>query len=65
MKKFLSPVVISFVGLFSALFSGLALRTGPSIVDHEILQSRQHIFDTSNYGKLQINNGLARTPQMG
>lgn len=24
-----------------------------------------NIFDTSNYGKLQLNNGLARTPQMG
>ncbi|KAF9619869.1 hypothetical protein IFM89_009651 [Coptis chinensis] len=23
------------------------------------------LFDTSNYGKLQLNNGLARTPQMG
>ncbi|PIA58017.1 hypothetical protein AQUCO_00500148v1 [Aquilegia coerulea] len=23
------------------------------------------LFDTSNYGKLQLNNGLAKTPQMG
>lgn len=24
-----------------------------------------NIFDTSNYGILQLNNGLASTPQMG
>lgn len=25
----------------------------------------RRLYDTSNYGKLQLNNGLALTPQMG
>ncbi|KAL5709882.1 alpha-galactosidase [Ranunculus cassubicifolius] len=29
------------------------------------VESQSLIFDTSNYGKLQLNNGLAKTPQMG
>ncbi|KAF5201564.1 Alpha-galactosidase [Thalictrum thalictroides] len=32
-----------------------------------VIQENHHLllFDTSNYGKLQLNNGLAKTPQMG
>ncbi|XP_072960461.1 alpha-galactosidase 3-like [Typha angustifolia] len=39
----------------------------PPISDGELQKptSRIHPFDTSNYGKLQLNNGLALTPQMG
>ncbi|KAK0592206.1 hypothetical protein LWI29_015155 [Acer saccharum] len=32
---------------------------------HGFSKSFNGIFDTSNYGILQLNNGLARTPQMG
>lgn len=36
---------------------------------HPYLESQEkhisNIFDTSNYGILQLQNGLARTPQMG
>ncbi|KAK4852366.1 hypothetical protein QYF36_023336 [Acer negundo] len=32
---------------------------------HCFSKSFNGIFDTSNYGILQLNNGLARTPQMG
>lgn len=63
-KMFLWGFIIVLC-FFSVLLSGLAVRMGPQLHDGEILRSREHIFDTSNYGRLQLNNGLGRTPQMG
>ena len=42
---------------------GVSLLNG---YDKSIFKSSFHrIFDTSKYGILQLQNGLARTPQMG
>ncbi|XP_078436432.1 melibiase family protein isoform X2 [Wolffia australiana] len=51
--------------VFFAMFSVLAARIITPPVDREFLRYQKQIFDTSNYGKLQLNNGLGRTPQMG
>ncbi|CAA7389276.1 unnamed protein product [Spirodela intermedia] len=56
---------VAVLCFFSALLSGVAARMGPPILDGDIWRSPEHIFDTSNYGRLQLNNGLGRTPQMG
>ncbi|MQM13836.1 hypothetical protein Taro_046762, partial [Colocasia esculenta] len=61
-------VALSVLCFLSAISPCLASRVAPLPVDtpqREILRCRNHLFDTSNYGKLQLNNGLARTPQMG
>ncbi|KAG6476925.1 hypothetical protein ZIOFF_066173 [Zingiber officinale] len=58
------------VRLFRMLFCFLlsasaAARLAPLIEEFLGPSGVVDIFDTSNYGKLQLNNGLARTPQMG
>ncbi|OVA17264.1 Glycoside hydrolase [Macleaya cordata] len=53
----------------SAISLSIAVRVVPLLENHEKPISRSNnnniIFDTSMYGRLQLNNGLARTPQMG
>ncbi|KAJ0246840.1 Alpha-galactosidase 3 [Hirschfeldia incana] len=67
--------VLSFVVLFFSL-SVLVSQTIAGRVKAPLLQqsntnglvfskSFNSIYDTSMYGRLQLNNGLARTPQMG
>ncbi|XP_038988913.1 alpha-galactosidase 3 isoform X2 [Phoenix dactylifera] len=49
-----------------ALYAAMAARISPLFLDLERPASWLRTpFDTSNYGKLQLNNGLALTPQMG
>ncbi|XP_073104665.1 alpha-galactosidase 3 isoform X4 [Elaeis guineensis] len=49
-----------------ALYIAMATRISPPFLDIERpASSFRTPFDTSNYGKLQLNNGLALTPQMG
>ncbi|KAL8171439.1 hypothetical protein V2J09_023243 [Rumex salicifolius] len=44
----------------------VARRPLASLHDHRIFfHNFSRIYDTSNYGKYQLNNGLALTPQMG
>ncbi|KAI9182514.1 hypothetical protein LWI28_026105 [Acer negundo] len=48
------------------LFGFTSFEKEPTTSDgHCFSKSFNGIFDTSNYGILQLNNGLARTPQMG
>ncbi|KAF5959731.1 hypothetical protein HYC85_000940 [Camellia sinensis] len=42
----------------------LAIQARPLLQNHHEKPS-SNIFDTSKYGLLQLNNGLARTPPMG
>lgn len=61
---------MAFVRLFRILFCFLlsasaSARLEPLIEEFRESRAVVDIFDTSNYGKLQLNNGLARTPQMG
>lgn len=50
---------------FSLLFLSISAKIPPLIEEPSKPISKINPFDASNYGKLQINNGLARTPQMG
>ncbi|XP_020108303.1 alpha-galactosidase 3 [Ananas comosus] len=51
---------------FSSSSMAMAARIAPIIEESSSSSSLGvHVFDTSNYGKLQLNNGLALTPQMG
>lgn len=59
-----SSSLFLFLSLSSIFFS-ISARISPSIQEPSKPISRINPFDTSNYGKLQLNNGLARTPQMG
>ncbi|WOL01881.1 alpha-galactosidase 3 [Canna indica] len=59
-RRFLLLVLFCFA--FSA---SAAARFAPLIEEFRRPTALADIFDTSNYGKLQLNNGLARTPQMG
>lgn len=69
-KKNNHPICVYFV-LLSLLAAPLAIagRVEPLFKSHEKLNflrpNFDRIFDTSKYGILQLNNGLARTPQMG
>ncbi|GAB2270242.1 Alpha-galactosidase 3 [Dionaea muscipula] len=52
----------------SSAISLITIVAGRSLppLDNRIFSSRFHgIYDTSEYGKLQLQNGLAQTPQMG
>ncbi|KAK9159270.1 hypothetical protein Scep_005844 [Stephania cephalantha] len=52
--------------LSSSLYLAIAARVVPLLENRQISTSESTgLFDTSNYGKFQLNNGLARTPQMG
>lgn len=53
-------LILSLFGIHLAI----AARLIPLFQSHE-RSSFPNIFDTSKYGILQLNNGLARTPQMG
>ncbi|ONK77145.1 uncharacterized protein A4U43_C02F3560 [Asparagus officinalis] len=59
-----SSLFLLFLSLSSISLS-LSSRIYPLIEEPIKPVSRISPFDTSNYGKLQLNNGLARTPQMG
>ncbi|PSR93252.1 Alpha-galactosidase [Actinidia chinensis var. chinensis] len=48
----------------SALSLTIQARVVPLLQNHE-RPSSKNVFDTSKYGILQLNNGLASTPQMG
>lgn len=50
---------------FSLFFQSISAKVPPLIEESSKPISKINPFDASNYGKLQINNGLARTPQMG
>ncbi|AEE79507.1 Melibiase family protein [Arabidopsis thaliana] len=73
MKKMKDSVLFLVVGLFS--LSVLVSQSIAGRVKAPLLQSNtgglvfsksfNSIYDTSMYGRLQLNNGLARTPQMG
>ncbi|KAJ3682900.1 hypothetical protein LUZ60_013127 [Juncus effusus] len=52
--------VLVLVTILATMASGVRL---PPRIEESRVSSR--LFDTSNYGKLQLNNGLALTPQMG
>ncbi|GFP86609.1 alpha-galactosidase [Phtheirospermum japonicum] len=54
---------ILYVYVVSVAVSGRVLPLHPFLNGQE--KPISNIFDTSNYGILQLNNGLARTPQMG
>ncbi|KAK6121772.1 hypothetical protein DH2020_044487 [Rehmannia glutinosa] len=54
---------ILYVYVVSVAVSGRVLPLHPYLNGEE--KPISNIFDTSNYGILQLNNGLARTPQMG
>ncbi|KAK6145616.1 hypothetical protein DH2020_022436 [Rehmannia glutinosa] len=54
---------ILYVYVVSVAVSGRVLPLHPYLNGDE--KPISNIFDTSNYGILQLNNGLARTPQMG
>jgi hypothetical protein len=53
--------------LFTILLLAMASITGALRLPPGLEEPSRLIrpFDTSNYGKLQLNNGLALTPQMG
>lgn len=51
--------------VFSSISLSISAKVPPSIQEPSKPISRINLFDTSNYGKLQLNNGVARTPQMG
>ncbi|XP_072982698.1 alpha-galactosidase 3-like [Typha latifolia] len=61
-----SFALVVLIVLLSLSSMAIAARL-PPIPDGELQKptSRIHPFDTSKYGKLQLNNGLALTPQMG
>ena len=42
-----------------------AARVAPPRMQPLPTAALRRLYDTSNYGKLQLNNGLALTPQMG
>ncbi|KAK9124708.1 hypothetical protein Sjap_014310 [Stephania japonica] len=68
MAKSRVAVVTSLVifSLTSSLHLAIAVRVVPLLENREVSTSESTaLFDTSNYGKFQLNNGLARTPQMG
>ncbi|RWW88604.1 hypothetical protein BHE74_00002507, partial [Ensete ventricosum] len=54
-----------FVLCLFALCAAAVARLTPLIEELGRPRAVADIFDTSNYGKLQLDNGLARTPQMG
>ncbi|XP_010252089.1 PREDICTED: alpha-galactosidase 3 isoform X1 [Nelumbo nucifera] len=59
-------VYISLLILWvSAISITVAVRVVPLPENNERPALKSNLFDTSNYGKLQLNNGLAQTPQMG
>ncbi|KAF8397024.1 hypothetical protein HHK36_018662 [Tetracentron sinense] len=49
----------------SAISLTIAIRVVPLFENYENPSFKSNLFDTSKYGRLQLNNGLARTPQMG
>ncbi|CAL9055206.1 unnamed protein product [Musa banksii] len=59
-----STCVFVLLCLFG-LSAAAAERLTPLIEELGRPSAVADIFDTSNYGKLQLDNGLARTPQMG
>ncbi|KAL3650338.1 Alpha-galactosidase 3 [Castilleja foliolosa] len=62
MAKVMLTIVL-YVYVVSVAVSGRSLPLHPYLNGQE--KPISNIFDTSNYGILQLNNGLARTPQMG
>lgn len=71
--KKMKDLSLFLIGLFS--LSVLVSQSIAGRVKAPLLQSHSDglvfsksfnsIYDTSMYGRLQLNNGLARTPQMG
>ncbi|KAI3918016.1 hypothetical protein MKW92_019061 [Papaver armeniacum] len=61
---FFSPITLhlTILILFSSITLSVSLRGLPISTPST---KNNNIFDTSLYGKLQLNNGLAQTPQMG
>ncbi|KAF6143092.1 hypothetical protein GIB67_041160 [Kingdonia uniflora] len=59
----LVQVSILILYLCSSISLTIGIRGAPPLI--QASRSSSNLFDTSNYGKLQLNNGLARTPQMG
>lgn len=59
-------IICTLILSISTLYLTIEARVAP---ETHYFQNRDKpissIFDTSNYGILQLNNGLARTPQMG
>lgn len=54
-----------FILSLSSISLTISARISPLIKEPSRPIFRVSPFDTSNYGKLQLNNGLALTPQMG
>ncbi|KAI0519325.1 hypothetical protein KFK09_006768 [Dendrobium nobile] len=59
------PSLILFLFAILAISPVIAGTITPPTDDPQNSKSRNQLFDTSNYGKLQLSNGLALTPQMG
>ncbi|KAI3925036.1 hypothetical protein MKW98_009686 [Papaver atlanticum] len=61
---FFSPITLhlTIITLLSSITLSVSLRVLPISTPST---KNNNIFDTSLYGKLQLNNGLAQTPQMG
>jgi alpha-galactosidase len=45
--------------------AGAAAAAVPPRIQPLATAALRRLYDTSNYGRLQLNNGLALTPQMG
>ncbi|KAM0950543.1 putative alpha-galactosidase [Dioscorea sansibarensis] len=62
--RFDLAVLLFFLSVIPAVIAG---RKTPPLEDIVMpaMELRRNPFDTSNYGKLQLNNGLALSPQMG
>ena len=59
------PLPIISALLLLLILSPAAARVAPSRMQPLATAALRLLYDTSNYGKLQLNNGLALTPQMG
>ncbi|CAK9135882.1 unnamed protein product [Ilex paraguariensis] len=56
-------ILFLYLSMIYVTVSARVLPIHPALKNRE--ETISHIFDTSKYGILQINNGLAQTPQMG